>query len=94
MDEPKRGAGEAVEGTLIAVLGGPLIYGLFAIPGTISAAPAVVFVGLALGFATFAYGCARAARGARIYLRNVETAALVSLHGADAVAELDAQPTS
>ncbi len=83
MNERRRGGSEIVEGLLIAFVGAPVVGAIvagFFMWLTVDFAPVFTLV----AFATFAYGAIRAGRGARAYLDNVETAALLTIRDAEA----------
>ncbi|WNM25564.1 hypothetical protein RN607_05565 [Demequina capsici] len=90
MDGPKRGGGEIITGLLIALIGAPVAGVPLAFLGLQSGAVALVVLGAIAAIVLFWWGVWRAVTGARIYLHTTETAALIAIHGADAVARLDA----
>ncbi|WNM25563.1 hypothetical protein RN607_05560 [Demequina capsici] len=84
----KRGADEIVQGLLLAFVGAPVAYSAVAIV-SMFVWPDLVSIGVVLGLGLFALGLLRALQGARHFLRNLETAALVRALGPDEVLRRD-----
>ncbi|WP_084126784.1 hypothetical protein [Demequina sp. NBRC 110054] len=83
-----RGTDEIVSGLLIAFVAGPVTYAAIAIVSMLFM-PDLVTIGVVLGLGLLAVGLLRALQGARHFLRNIETAALVGALGTDEVARRD-----